>query len=218
MRPVNADTPAGSSAGTGRPGGAVAAGAGSRSARAARHRPVSRSCSAAGKNARNRTQRSHGGTYRLRNQSETVASAIPVRRASAVHGGGPGGHSRSIASHSASVPVSVESKLWTCRGEVYARHHIFVDSRYLPLGFTLVVRVSTRRSDGVWVGKDYTVTTAKRYQMFTTYQYRGVGGGLRVTDVHVRHFPALGQASYFQASTAKSVYGPWNGPEAGPRE
>ena len=114
--------------------------------------------------------------------------------------------------------VSVESLLWTCGDYVYARHHIFVDSRYLPLGFQLDLRVSTRRSDGQWVGKDYRITTAKRYQMFITHQYRNVSGGRRLTDVHVRHFPSPGQASVFFASTAKSVYGAWNGPEASPRD
>jgi hypothetical protein len=114
--------------------------------------------------------------------------------------------------------VSVASKLWTCRGEVYAWHNIYVDSRYLPLGFQLDIRVSTRRSDGVWVGKDYRITTSKRFQVFSTYQYRGVGGGLRLTDVHVRHFPSPGQASVFFSSTAMSRYGPWNGPEASPRD
>jgi hypothetical protein len=54
--------------------------------------------------------------------------------------------------------------------------------------------------------------------MYTTYQYRNVSGGRRLTDVHVRHFPSPGQASVFFASTAKSVYGPWNGPEASPRD
>ncbi len=114
--------------------------------------------------------------------------------------------------------VSVESKLWTCGSDVYASHYIFVDSRYLPLGFKLDIRVSTRRSDGQWVGKDYRITTAKRYQMFITHQYRNVSGGRRLTDVHVRHYPSPGEAGVFGPSTAKSVYGPWNGPEASPRD
>jgi hypothetical protein len=112
--------------------------------------------------------------------------------------------------------VSVESLLYPCRGYVRARHHIFVDSRWLPLGFELFMRVSTRRSDGKWVGKNFRASMSKRFQMFVTDQIRGIGGGLRLTDVHVRHFPMPGQASFFKSSTAKSVYGPWNGPEASP--
>ena len=112
--------------------------------------------------------------------------------------------------------VSVESLLYPCGGYVRARHHIFVDSRWLPLGFELFMRVSTRRSDGRWVGKNFRASLSKRFEMFVTDQMRGIGGGLRLTDVHVRHFPMPGQASFFKSSTAKSVYGPWNGPEAKP--
>jgi hypothetical protein len=112
--------------------------------------------------------------------------------------------------------VSVESLLYRCGGYVRAVHHVFVDSRWLPMGFTLVLKVSTRRSDGKWYGKWYEATTSKNFGLFTASHIRGVGGGLRLTDVHVKHFPAPGQASFFKASTAKSVYGPWNGPEAKP--
>jgi hypothetical protein len=112
--------------------------------------------------------------------------------------------------------VSVESLLYRCGGYVRAVHHIFVDSRWLPMGFKLNLRVSTRRSDGKWYGKWYEATTSKNFGMFTAEHIRGIGGGLRLTDVHVKHFPSPGQASFFKASTAKSVYGPWNGPEAKP--
>jgi hypothetical protein len=112
--------------------------------------------------------------------------------------------------------VSVESLLYRCGGYVRAVHHIFVDSRWLPMGFTLVLRVSTRRSDGKWYGKFYEASTSKNFGMFSATHIRGIGGGLRLTDVHVRHFPAPGQASFFKSSTAKSVYGVWNGPEAKP--
>jgi hypothetical protein len=113
--------------------------------------------------------------------------------------------------------LSVESLLFRCGGYVRAKHHIFVDSRHLPLGFKLILRVSTRRSDGKWFGKNFEATLSKNFGMFTTEQFRGVGGGLRLTDVHVKHFPAPGQASFFMSSTAKSVYGRWNGPKASPR-
>ena len=112
--------------------------------------------------------------------------------------------------------VSVESLLYRCGGYVRARHHVFVDSRWLPMGFKLILRISTKRSDGKWYGKNYEATTSKNFGMFVTEHVRGIGGGLRLTDVHVKHFPAPGQASWFKASTAKSVYGRWNGPEASP--
>ena len=112
--------------------------------------------------------------------------------------------------------VFFESLLYRCGGYVKAVTTVWVDSRWLPLGFKLYLRVSTRRSDGKWYGKTYEATTSKNFGEFSVTQYRGIGGGLRVTDVHVRHFPAPGQASFFMASTAKASYHRWNGPEASP--
>lgn len=91
-----------------------------------------------------------------------------------------------------------------------------IDSRYLPLGFSLVLKVSSRRSDGKWYGKWYEVTTSKNYGEWIVTQYRGIGGGLRVTDVHIKHFPSPGQASIFKSSTAKATVHRYNGPEASP--
>jgi hypothetical protein len=113
--------------------------------------------------------------------------------------------------------VFFESLLFRCGGYVKAQTTIWVDSRWLPLGFKLILRVSTRRSDGKWYGKNYEATVSKNFGEFTVTQYRGIGGGLRLTDVHVRHFPSPGQASFFMASTAKAAYHKWNGPEANPR-
>jgi hypothetical protein len=112
--------------------------------------------------------------------------------------------------------VFFESLLFRCGGYVKAQTTIWVDSRWLPLGFKLILRVSTRRSDGKWYGKNYEATVSKNFGEFSVIQYRGIGGGLRLTDVHVKHFPAPGQASFLMASTAKATYHRWNGPEAGP--
>jgi hypothetical protein len=91
-----------------------------------------------------------------------------------------------------------------------------VDSRRLPLGFKLILRVSTRRSDGKWYGKNYDATLSKNFGEFSVTQYGGVGGSLRVTDVHVKHFPSPGQTVLPLASIAKATYHRWNGPEASP--
>jgi hypothetical protein len=112
--------------------------------------------------------------------------------------------------------VFFESLLYRCGGYVKAVTTVWVDSRWLPLGFNLVLRISTRRSDGRWYGKFYEISTAKNFGEWTVTHYRGIGGGLRVTDVHVKHFPSPGQTVVPTFSTAKARYHRWNGPEANP--
>jgi hypothetical protein len=112
--------------------------------------------------------------------------------------------------------VDFASRLYRCGGFVKVETIIWIDSRYLPLGFSLVFKVSSRRSDGKWYGKWYEVTTSKNYGEWIVTQYRGIGGGLRVTDVHIKHFPSPGQASIFKSSTAKATVHRYNGPEASP--
>lgn len=112
--------------------------------------------------------------------------------------------------------LTVASKLYSCGGYVYAYHIIYIDSRWLPLGTELFIRVSTKRSDGRWVYVEKSVDVSKNFESFTFTQYRGVGGRLRLTDVHVKHFAMPSQTSIFPSSTAKAKYGMWNGPEAKP--
>jgi len=95
---------------------------------------------------------------------------------------------------------------------------VHVDGRWLDPGTDIHLRVSTKRSDGRWAGADRTFTSGKNRSDQTYYQLRGVGGGLRLTDVHVKHFAEPGQTSFFPPSTAKATYGRWNGPEASPRK
>jgi hypothetical protein len=112
--------------------------------------------------------------------------------------------------------VGLGSWLYRCGGYVKAVTYVWVDSRWLPLGFSLILRISTRRSDGRWYGKWYSISTAKNFGEWSVTHYRGIGGGLRVTDIHVKHFPSPGQTVAPTSSTAKATYGKWNGPEASP--
>jgi hypothetical protein len=113
--------------------------------------------------------------------------------------------------------ITVESKLFRCGGWVVAMHIVHFDSRWLDLGTDIHLRISTKRSDGRWVGADRTITASKNFSDETFYQLRGVGDSLSITDVHVKHFAEPGQTSIFPSSKAKAGYGPWNGPEASPR-
>ncbi|OLF17416.1 hypothetical protein BU204_11620 [Actinophytocola xanthii] len=113
--------------------------------------------------------------------------------------------------------ITVESILHRCGGWVAAKHIVHLDGRWLDLGTDIHLRISTKRSDGRWVGADRTITAAKNYSDETYYQMRGVGDGRSITDVHVKHFAEPGQTSVFPASKAKAGYGPWNGSEASPQ-
>jgi hypothetical protein len=122
-----------------------------------------------------------------------------------------------------SYSVGIGSYLQRCGGYVYARHQIYIDTRNLPYGHKLWITVSTERSDGKWARAHnrpiLEVTGRQKIEEIILYQRRGVGGGLEVTRVHVRHSatpPGSGALIPF-GSTLKGVYRPWNGPEASPR-
>ncbi len=114
--------------------------------------------------------------------------------------------------------VGINSVLYACGGYVYARTIVYVNAMTLPHGFPLVMRVSTRRSDGRWAAAKHRIykTTRKHPGDFVVDQYRGIGRGLRLTDVHVKHFPHISKGATPIASTAKAKYGAYRGPEAKP--
>lgn len=114
--------------------------------------------------------------------------------------------------------VSIESLLFDCPGGwVLAQHVVHLDGRWLALGAEVHLEMRTRRSDGRWTEYHRKMTSSKNFSDETYYEIRGVGGGLRVTDVQVNHYAELnGQSMLTWPSTAKAKYGPWNGPEASP--
>jgi hypothetical protein len=153
--------------------------------------------------------------------TSTQASAAPTIN-ECLRQGSAFGYARSGPDHNLigikPYYLSVESLLYRCGGYVLAKHIVHVDGRWLDPGTDIHLRVSTKRSDGRWAGADRTFTSGKNRSDQTYYQLRGVGGGLRLTDVHVKHFAEPGQTSFFPPSTAKATYGRWNGPEASPRK
>jgi hypothetical protein len=114
--------------------------------------------------------------------------------------------------------ITVESVLYRCGGWVVGKHIVHFDSRWLDPGAEIHLRVSTKRSDGRWVGADRTIEASKNFSDETYYQMRGVSDDLSITSVHVKHFAEPGQTSIFPPSTAKARYGPYNGPEASPQD
>lgn len=122
-----------------------------------------------------------------------------------------------------SYSVGIGSYLQRCGGYVYARHQIYVDTRNLPYGHKYWITVSTQRSDGKWARSHRRLilefTGHQRIEEIILRQRRGIGGGLSVTRVHVRHTatPPNSGAIWPLGSTLKGIYKPWNGPEASPR-
>jgi hypothetical protein len=122
-----------------------------------------------------------------------------------------------------SYSVGIASYLRRCGGYVYAQHQIYIDTRNLPYGHTLWITVSTQRSDGKWARAHHEpileVTGHQKIEEVILHQRRGVGGGLEITQVHVRHSatPPGSGALVPYGSTLKGIYKPWNGPEASPR-
>lgn len=123
-----------------------------------------------------------------------------------------------------SYSIGVGSYLRRCGGYVQARHQIYIDTRNLPHGHKIWITVSTQRSDGRWArahrGAIREVTGHRRIEEIILTQRRGVGGGLSVKRIHIRHTattPGSG-ALVPIGSTLKGVYRPWNGPEASPHD
>lgn len=121
-----------------------------------------------------------------------------------------------------SYSLGIGSYLRRCGGYVYASHHIYLDTRNLPYGHKLWLTVSTQRGDGRWARAHdaaiLQVTGHRRIEEVLLDQRRGVGDGLAVTKVQVRHTattPGRG-ALIPRGSTLEGVYRPWHGPEAGP--
>lgn len=119
--------------------------------------------------------------------------------------------------------LQVISYLRECGGYVQARHQIYLDTRALPHGQKLTLIVSTKRSDGRWArahsGLGYEFSARQRnHDEVILYQDRGVGGGLTVDEVNVKHcLCALGDGNFPISSTVKARYQPFNGPELSPR-
>jgi hypothetical protein len=122
-----------------------------------------------------------------------------------------------------SYSVGIGSYLKHCGGYVYAQHQIYIDTRNLPYGHRLWLRVATQRSDGKWAlahgAAMISVTGHRKIEEVILHQRRGVGGGLTVDRVHVWHTatPPGSGALVPRGSTLKGIYAQWNGPEASPR-
>jgi hypothetical protein len=113
--------------------------------------------------------------------------------------------------------LRLKSELYRCDGYVHAHHYVYLDGSRMPLGTTVRVFVSTRRSDGKWHGGTTTMASSQNVSAQGFKQVRGVGGGLSVTHVRVGHFAEPGQTMITPSSTKTARYVPWNGPEASPR-
>lgn len=155
----------------------------------------------------------------------SILAASPASARPSIEGclanGRPVGYAQSQPDHNVvgikPYYITVVSTLYRCSGWAVAKHIVHLDSRWLDLGTDIHLRISTKRSDGRWVGADRTIEAYKNRSDETYYQLRGIGRGLSITDVHVKHFAEPGQTSFFPPSKAKARYGPWNGPEASPR-
>jgi hypothetical protein len=123
-----------------------------------------------------------------------------------------------------SYSVGAASYLRRCGGYAYANHQIYIDARNLPYGHKVWLTVSTQRSDGKWARAHdaaiVEVTVRRRIEEVIFRQRRGIGGGLAITQIHVRHTatPPGSGAIIPIGSTLKGDYQPWNGPEASPRD
>ncbi len=122
-----------------------------------------------------------------------------------------------------SYSVGIASYLRRCGGYVYGKHQIYIDTRNLPYGHKLWITVSTQRGDGKWARAHRAlileVTGHQTIDEIILHQRRGIGGGLKVNRVHVRHSatPPDSGALIPRGSTLKGVYKPWAGPELSPR-
>lgn len=118
--------------------------------------------------------------------------------------------------------LNIISYLQKCGGYVRARHQIYIDTRTLPHGQKLTLVVSTKRSDGKWArahtapGYVFSATQRKHDEVIL-YQDRGVGVGLSITEVNVRHcLCAIGDGNFPVSSTVKASYRPYYGQELSP--
>jgi 3D (Asp-Asp-Asp) domain-containing protein len=104
--------------------------------------------------------------------------------------------------------ASLTSYQYPCGGFRKIYHHILVDSRVLPLGTSIEIFISTKRSDGKWWGQNIApISTKKNREVLTLGpEYRGIGGGLKVTHAKISTFPSPGQATVVVPGSATGEY------------
>ncbi len=120
--------------------------------------------------------------------------------------------------------LGVASYLRRCGGYVYATHQVYIDTRNLPNGHKVWIKVSTQRSDGVWAQAHRSavveVTARQRVEEVILHQTRGIGDGLFIGRVNVWHTATTPNSGALipASSTLTADYQPWYGREASPQK